>query len=54
MPWLGLALLDVVRGRRFEPADAGLVLFGSGVAAAFPDGFRNISGPAKDFSATLR
>jgi GAF domain-containing protein/CheY-like chemotaxis protein len=40
MPWLGLALLDVVRGRRFEPADAGLVLFGSGVAAAFPDGFR--------------
>jgi hypothetical protein len=30
MPWLGLGLLDLVRGRRFEPADAGFVSYLAG------------------------
>jgi hypothetical protein len=50
-----LDLLDLVRGGRFEPADAGLAaaLGGTGSGGISP-WIQNISGLPKDFSAALR
>jgi hypothetical protein len=55
MPWLGLGLLALVRGRRFESADAGLAaLWGRVCSGGISRWIPNISGLPKDFSAALR